>query len=114
MAEQELNGPHISTGFKEMYGECVPKRMRGNGFREAGQTMCFLAGRLYGVLRDRLILMNAWEQKLLRPSRFPVIAQDLQQRGREHHISIFAAFALLDANDHPGTVNGSGLQANSF
>jgi hypothetical protein len=24
MAEQELNGPHISTGFKEMYGECVP------------------------------------------------------------------------------------------
>jgi hypothetical protein len=24
MAEQELNGPQISAGFKEMYSECVP------------------------------------------------------------------------------------------
>ena len=114
MAEQELNGPQISAGFKEMYSECVPQRMRSDEFRETGQTMCFLAGCLYGVLRDRPVVMNAWEQPFLRPSGFPVVAQNLQQHGREHHISIFAALALHDANDHPGTVNSSRLQANSF
>ena len=59
MTEQELNGPQISAGFEEMYSECMAKRMRGDGFREAGQTMCFLAGGLYGVLRDRSIVINA-------------------------------------------------------
>ena len=78
MPEQELNGPQISAGFEEMYGECVPKRMRGDGFRESGQTMCFLAGCFDGVLRDRPIVTNAWEQPFFRANGSPVAAQDLQ------------------------------------
>ena len=62
MTEQELNGPHISSaGFEEMDGECVPKRMRRNWFGQTGQTKGFLAGRLYGVLRDRLTVTSARE-----------------------------------------------------
>ena len=61
MTKQKLNGPQIGTGFEEMYGKCVPKRMRGDGLRETRQTMCFLAGCFDGVLRDRPIVATAWE-----------------------------------------------------
>jgi hypothetical protein len=110
MTEEELNGPQVGAGFEEMYGECVPKRMRGDRFGETGQTMCFLAGCFYGVLRDRPIIVNAWKQPLLRANGDPVAAQDLQQHGRQHHVPIFATFTLLDANNHTGTIDGGGLQ----
>jgi hypothetical protein len=97
MAEQELNGPQIGcAGFEKMDGKCVPKRMRGHRFGETGQTMCFLTGCFYGVLRDRPLVMNTWEQPFLRPSGFPVVAQDLQQRGREHHVAIFATLCVQE------------------
>ena len=32
MTKKELNGPQIGTGFEEMHGESVPKRMRGDRF----------------------------------------------------------------------------------
>ena len=114
MAEQKLNGPQISAGFEEMYRKCVPKRMRGNGFRETRQTMCFLAGGFDGVLRDRPIVTNAWEEPFFRAKGSPVAAQDLQQLGREHHIPIFTAFAELHADNHPPAVNAGGLQADGF
>src|SRR5258708_39350155 len=94
MTEEELNGPQISAGFEEMYSECVPKRMRRDRFGETSQTMCLLAGCFYGVLRDRPIVVNAWEQPFLRPSGSPVAAQDLQQHGREHHVAIFATLCV--------------------
>ena len=97
-----------------MYSECVPKRMWGDGFGETRQTMCFLAGCFYGILRDWPIVVNAREQPLLRANGHPVAAQDLQQHGRQHHVPIFAAFALLDANNHPGAIDSGGLQADGF
>jgi hypothetical protein len=39
MTEEELNGPQVGAGFEEMYSECVPKRMWGDGFRETGQPI---------------------------------------------------------------------------
>jgi hypothetical protein len=92
----------------------VPKRMRRDGFGETRQTKGFLAGRLYGVLRDRLIVTNAWKQPLFRTNGSPVAAQDLQQLGREHHVPILAAFALLDPNNHPCAIDGGGPQMDSF
>jgi hypothetical protein len=66
MAEQELNSPQISAGFEEMDGERVPKRVRGDGFGETRQTKGFLTGQSHGILRNRPIVTNAWEQLLLR------------------------------------------------
>jgi hypothetical protein len=88
----------------------VPKRMWGDGFRETGQPMRLLAGCFYGVLRDWPIIVNAREQPLLRANGDPVAAQDLQQHGRQQHVSIFATFTLLDANNHTGTIDGGGIQ----
>jgi hypothetical protein len=114
MTEEELNGPEIGTGFEEMHSKCVPKRMRRDGFYETGETMRLLAGCFNGVLRDRPIVATAREQPFFRADGSPVAEQNLQQHRRQHHVPIFAAFALLDANDHPGTVDGDGLQAHGF
>src|SRR5260370_15177660 len=92
-----------------MYSECVPKRMWGDGFRETGQPMRLLAGCFYGVLRDWPIIVNAREQPLLLANGDPVAAQDLQEHGRQHHVPIFATFTLLDANNHPGTIDAGAL-----
>ena len=42
------------------------------------------------------------------------LAQDLQQFGRQHHVAILLAFALIDADDHALAVDIGGLQANGF
>jgi hypothetical protein len=60
MTEEELNSPQIGARFEEMYSECVSKRMWCDRFGETGQTVRLLAGCFYGVLRDRPIVMNAW------------------------------------------------------
>jgi hypothetical protein len=57
MTEEELNGPQIGAGFKEMDGECVTERMRRDRLGETSQTVRFLAGCFDGVLRDRPIVM---------------------------------------------------------
>src|SRR5262245_44946735 len=43
-----------------------------------------------------------------------MVAQDLEQHRRKHHVAIFTTFTLFDTNDHPSAVDGGGLQANSF
>jgi len=88
--------------------------MRCDRLGKAGQVMCFLTGCFDGIFRDRLVGVTAWEQPALRVDNLPIAAEDIQQLGREHHIPVFAAFALLDADDHPLAINGDGLQANSF
>jgi hypothetical protein len=110
MTEQQLNGPHISAGFEEMDGKRVAKGMWRDWFGETGQTKGFLAGLLYGALRDRPIVANTGKQPLLRANGSPVAAQDLQQLGREHDISILAALAMLDTNNHPGAVDGGAFR----
>src|SRR5260370_9265038 len=94
MTEEEVDGPQSGAGFEEMYSECVPKRMRRDRLGETGQTMRLLAGCSYGILRDRPIVVNAWEQPLLRANGSPVAAQDLQQHGREHHVPIFLTLCV--------------------
>ena len=50
------------------------------------------------------------EQPTLWPRRLPVGAQQLQQMRREHHVSVLAPFALLDADDHAGAVDVRDLE----
>src|SRR5882672_8977540 len=42
----------------------------------------------------------AREQPTLRPRRLPPGPQQVEQARREHDVTVLAAFALLDANDH--------------
>ena len=60
------------------------------------------------------IIATTREQPLFRTNSSPVVAQNLQQHGRKHHVPIFATFTLLNADDHPDTVDGGSLQADGF
>ena len=54
----------------------------------------------------------ARKQPLNGPGCPPPVAQDIQELGGEHHVAVFLAFTLLDANEHSLAVNMIRLQRN--
>lgn len=114
VTEQELNGAHVGAGFQQMDGEGVPQTVGRDRFGQAGAVARFRAGVSHGIPGDRLVGMIAGEEPRLWPARLPIVTQDLQQLGRQHHVAVLLAFALLDANDHSLAVDARGLQPNRF
>ena len=45
------------------------------------------------------------EEPLGRAGRLPVLAEDREQPGREHHVAVLAPLGLADADDHPLAVD---------
>src|ERR1700694_1203666 len=60
--------------------------------------------------RHRLHAVAPWKQPALRSCRPPPGAQQFEQMWRQHHVAVFAAFALLDANDHAFAVDVADLE----
>jgi hypothetical protein len=60
---------------------------------------------------DRLARLPAREQPAPRPRQTPVGAQDLQQLRRQHDITVLAALALLNPDQHAIAVDGADRQA---
>jgi len=54
MAEQELDGAKIGSGFKQVHRKCVAKGMRCYRLGEFRHPMCLAAGGIYGLCRYRL------------------------------------------------------------
>jgi len=52
MAEENLNGAEIHSGFQQVSGKGVPQRMRMNRLGDAGVLPGFLAGAEDGLARD--------------------------------------------------------------
>ena len=44
----------------------------------------------------------------------PVVPQQREQTGRQHHVAVFAALALLDPDDHTPAVDGAGSEPDGF
>jgi len=44
MAEQELDGAEIGSGFEQVHRKCVPQRMRRHWLGEFRHPMCLTAG----------------------------------------------------------------------
>jgi|SRR5271157_386595 hypothetical protein len=107
MTKQKLDGSEVSAGFKEMNGEGVAQGMRSDRLVDTEELTRLPAGMCDSKTADRLIGDIAWEQPFLWLFRAPITAQDLQKFGREHDITVFPPFALLHADNHPLTVNGS-------
>ena len=74
MAEQKLDGPDVGTGFQQMNGESVAKRMGCNRFTDARELARFLTGLFDRTSVDRLSGHIALEEPLLRPHGPPVTA----------------------------------------
>ena len=114
MTEQQLNGADVGPGLKQMDCEGMPQAMRRDGLGESGETVRLLTGVPNRIPGDRLASTIAREEPILRPRRPPIVAQNRQQRGREHHVTIFLPFALLHANDHSSAVDSRRRQMNRF
>ena len=56
----------------------------------------------------------AGKEPVARAFGFPIRPQERQQRGREHDVAIFAAFALVHANHHALTINVGDFQMGRF
>ena len=103
-------------------------RLPGDGRRRRAADECGVTGLdmpaaaivrlLAGMLHRSLVIGSpgtiAGEEPRLGPAHAPPVAQDLQQLGRQHHVAVLLAFALLDADDHPLAVDVGGLQMNRF
>src|SRR5580693_2926660 len=97
-----------------MDGESVPQTVRRDWFRQAGEVVRFRAGLSHRIPGNRLAGAFAWEEPRLWSARLPIVAQDLQELGRQHHIAVLLPFALLDADDHSPAVDVRGLQLHRF
>jgi hypothetical protein len=60
---------------------------------------------LDGILADRLLRPLTREEPCGRSGRAPPCAEQLEELGREHHVAILLALALLNANDHTTAVD---------
>src|SRR3954453_18713088 len=69
-----------------------------------------MTGAIELTRRHRLHAVAPWEQPALRPRRPPPGAQQFEQMRRQHHVAVFAAFALIDANDHALAVDVADLE----
>src|SRR5271163_2659487 len=84
--------------------------MRRDWPRDAGSRAGSSAGILNGIRRDRLPGLPAREQPLFWPCGFPVIAENVQQPGRKHNVTIFSPLARLHTDDHPLAVDSGWLE----
>src|SRR5580704_16691904 len=95
-----------------MDGKSVPQTVRGDRLGQAGEVVRFRTGLSHRIPGDRLDGAIAGEEPRLWLPYLPIITEDLQQLGRQHHVAILLALALLDADDHSPAVDDRGLQMN--
>src|ERR1700756_644508 len=111
MSQQNLDYPNIGLLLQEMRGEAVPQRMNAETLGDAGTPRC-QANDPMQLARTRMLAAVAGEQPVLtgrHPSLLarnaPPFMQYLEQDGRENDVPILLAFALLDPDDHPVTID---------
>ena len=82
---------------------------------QTGPAAGLVAGLLDGLAANVAAGQQAREQPLARGAGAPpVVAQDLQQARREHHVAVLAALALRDAHDHALRIDVARAQADGF
>ena len=89
MTKQDLDGAHVGTGFQQMDGKCVSKRMRCDRFGNMATLMCALASLLYGEPGDVAADSITWEEPPFGLVHSPPVAQDFEELWGEHDIAIF-------------------------
>src|SRR3989441_12749794 len=100
MALRLFNSSGVRSRFLQNHSEGVTHRMGADWFADAGESARLLAGEFDCASADRLAGNVTLEEPPLRPHCSPVVAQRLQQLGREYHVSILLSLALIDTDNH--------------
>lgn len=85
-----------------------------DGFLQSGPPPCLLTGEMYGMAGEGLLKPGAGKEPVAGARGFPIRAQQAEERGREHYVAIFAAFALVNPDDHALTINVGEFQMDRF
>src|SRR3954453_18710694 len=108
--EQHLDHPDIDVLLEQVGGEAVPQGVQRYALVDLGPLGCSMTDAIELARRHRLHAVASWKQPAVRSCRPPPGTQQFEQKRREHHVAVFAAFALLDANDHALAVDVSDLE----
>jgi hypothetical protein len=114
VAQQQLDGAHVGALLQQVRGKCMPQTMRSDGFGNAATIVSSLASPHNCSRADMLARLIPGKQPSLGSCHAPPLAKNFQQFDREHDVTIFLAFALLDADDHSLTIDVGGLEGNGF
>src|SRR5215469_8456107 len=117
MAEKQLNGSQIGTGFQVVRGKTVPQRVRSDFFLDTGTNggpFADVPNRLVGDGLFLSAMAGAGKQKILRFPLAPVLTQGLQQRGTQGHLAVTGAFALANVQDHALAIDVTHFKQRGF
>src|SRR5438477_10918801 len=111
VAQQNLDDADIGLLLQEVGGKAVPQRMNADALGDPGTPRC-QANDPMQLARTRMLPAVAGKQpeltgrhpSLLARNALPFV-QYLEQDGRENDVPILLALALLDADDHPVTID---------
>jgi hypothetical protein len=110
VTKQHLDDADVDVLLQKVSGEAVPQGVQ----RDALVDLRHLGGGMTGAIElaggHRLRRIAAREQPALRSRRLPPGAQQVEQVWRQHDVAVLAAFALLDADDHPLAVDVGDLE----
>src|SRR4051812_32801569 len=112
--EQDLDNPDVGPALQKMRGETVPERVGRDGFADPRLSPGSPTGGLQGPGADRCAGLLAWKQPQSGPRPPPVGAENVEQAWRQHRITVSAAFAVLDVDQHPRAVDRGDLQARNL
>src|SRR6266478_6202525 len=108
--EQHLDHSDIDVLFQQMSGKAVPQGVERYALVDLGPIGCGMAGAIELARRHRLHAVAARKQPALRSCRLPPGAQQFEEMWRQHHVTVFTAFALLDADHHALAVDVADLE----
>ena len=93
----------------------MPQHVGGNAFGEAAMLPGFAAGGLHGAGGEMQMRTPGGKQPRAGGMQDAVIsAEDLQETGREHGVTILAALTVLDTDEHPLAVDVGRLEGDGF
>jgi len=78
MAEQQLNGADISSGFEQVNSKGVPQTVRCSRLPNGTTTAGFLTRLLHGILADVPARNVAWKEPVSGLFHAPPVTQDFQ------------------------------------
>src|SRR3954447_6053718 len=112
--EQDLDNPDVGPALQKMSGKTVPERVGRDGLADPRLSPGSPAGGLQGPGADRRAGFLAWKQPQTGPRPPPISAKNAEQARRQHRITVSAAFAVLDMDQHPRAVDRGDLQARNL
>jgi hypothetical protein len=116
VTEQDLDDADVGVLFQEVGGEAVPQRVHRHPLLDPGGLSGGVDGAIDLTGRERLDRVATGKQPAPRqqraaaPALDPPITQQLKQLRRQHGVAIFAAFALLDPQQHALGVDVADLE----